>query len=247
MKWINRYSIYFSLAGSLCGVCVPVSVLAQTVTNVVAQQQQWSNQVSILYDLSDTEGMLDDVTMRVSNNGGRTYDIVPGPEALSGDVGRALRPQAGKKIIWDVSKDFQGLSGTQFRVKLTVNRNQEQIEAMKVQEDATATAREQLADQERIQEQQREADADRAQREKEAQEAAARKAEDEKKEAVRRATMTEQRAEEVRAAKERQAQVDANATATAEVERQKLEDLAGGDAPPPKRKDDILNDITGGQ
>ncbi len=245
MKSIQSYSIYSSFVLSSLVLFQPVTVLAQNITNVVAQQQQWSNQVLITYDISDTEGMLDDVTVRVSNNGGKTYDIVPGPEAISGDVGRALKPSIAKKIIWDVSKDFQGLSGTSFRVQLTVNRNQQQIEAMKAQEEATVTAREQMSEQERLQEQRRQEEADRIQREKEAQKEATRKAEADREEAMRRATVTAQKSEEARAERARLAAANARATATAEVERKKLEDLAGGDVPAPQKKDDILSDITG--
>ena len=49
------------------------------------------------------------VSLQVSLDGGKTFDIIP--EALSGDVGKGIETNVVKEMEWDVFKDMHKLSG----------------------------------------------------------------------------------------------------------------------------------------
>lgn len=75
---------------------LPLSLFAQTATNVIATQV--GNTVEVTYDLDKPA----DVSLLLSCDGGATYSITP--KALTGDVGFKVQP-GHKKIVWNLFSD----------------------------------------------------------------------------------------------------------------------------------------------
>lgn len=74
---------------------LPLSMFAQTASNVVATQV--GNTVEVTYDLDQPA----QVTLLLSRDGGATYSITP--KALTGDVG--YTKPGHKKIVWDLLQE----------------------------------------------------------------------------------------------------------------------------------------------
>ncbi|MDD4223854.1 MAG: chitobiase/beta-hexosaminidase C-terminal domain-containing protein [Candidatus Cloacimonetes bacterium] len=95
---------------------------APEVTAVTASQQE--NLVVIDYYLAHPDELLCDVSVEISDDGGLTYGILPGPGSLSGDIGivEATEQGAPRQIVWDYSQD--GIpSGTNYRAKVIADDN----------------------------------------------------------------------------------------------------------------------------
>lgn len=86
---------------------------APEVSNItVSQRTDGSKIVDIYYDLFDAEGDLCDITFKLSDNNGASYDIVPDPAHLSGDFGDDLPGGSGKHIIWEAGAEDYDLDGS---------------------------------------------------------------------------------------------------------------------------------------
>ena len=69
--------------------------------------------VVVKYDLDGVVGEKYKVTLSLSDNFGESFKIRP--KNTQGDVGKNVKPGAGKEIIWNLYKDFpNGLSGEGF-------------------------------------------------------------------------------------------------------------------------------------
>jgi hypothetical protein len=69
--------------------------------------------VSIMYDLSGAHGKKYNVSVALSDDGGRTFRIRP--RRVGGDVGKGVEPGKNREILWRVREDFpSGLSGSNF-------------------------------------------------------------------------------------------------------------------------------------
>lgn len=81
---------------------------APTVSNVAfAQRTDGSGLVDVTYDLQDLDSATVAVTLEASSDGGATWDLTVA--TVSGDVGAAVAPGAGKAIVWDFAADNPGL------------------------------------------------------------------------------------------------------------------------------------------
>jgi hypothetical protein len=89
-----------------------------TLAPIVRTERAAAGVVRIVYDLSGAAGTLVTVSLEVSNDSGRTFDIVP--RALAGDVGAGVSPGGEKTIVWDTTKDVEDLQIDRyvFRVRL---------------------------------------------------------------------------------------------------------------------------------
>jgi formylglycine-generating enzyme required for sulfatase activity len=109
--------MYRLLLVILIGV-LSASVYAQTdpqVTNVVAAPQA-DGLVRITYDLTTPNNAEATVQVRVSDNGGSSFDVEA--ERFSGAVGPEVIPGVGLEIFWDAAADLPfGFSG-QWQVKV---------------------------------------------------------------------------------------------------------------------------------
>lgn len=91
----------------------PIPSSAPEVSNVtVSQRTDGSKIVDIYYDLFDADGDLCDISFKLSDNNGASYDIVPSPANLSGDFGDDLPGGTGKHIIWEAGSESYGLDGS---------------------------------------------------------------------------------------------------------------------------------------
>jgi hypothetical protein len=90
-----------------------------SVTGVSASQRtDGSGIVDIAYTLSEADGDLCEIDVKVSDDGGSTWAIIPSPAALSGDVGPSISPGI-KHVAWASKADLPGAYGTQYRVRVT--------------------------------------------------------------------------------------------------------------------------------
>jgi hypothetical protein len=70
--------------------------------------------ITVQYDLvSDDPGAVFRVALKVSRDGGKTFDLEP--RSLTGDVGNSIRPGQGKKIVWEAGRDVESVMFDQFR------------------------------------------------------------------------------------------------------------------------------------
>ena len=80
----------------------------------VAQRTDGSKLVDISYDLFDANGDLCEVALKLSSDGGTTFDYIPNPANLSGDIGDDIVPGTGKSIVWDAGVEGVGFDGSQY-------------------------------------------------------------------------------------------------------------------------------------
>ena len=62
-----------------------------------------------------------EVSLRLSDDGGRTFSIVP--KTVSGAVGKGVKPGRDKRVIWDVLRDVRRLEGDDFVFEVVAIRN----------------------------------------------------------------------------------------------------------------------------
>ena len=59
----------------------------------------------ISYEMEDADGDLMMVSVKVSDDGGKTLSFTVPREQLSGDVGEGVSSGRGKEIVWTVAAD----------------------------------------------------------------------------------------------------------------------------------------------
>jgi sulfatase modifying factor 1 len=92
---------------------------SQEIDNVRFKLDGENKQVHITYDLYDPKERANEVMVQASNDQGKTWDLLPAPKLLSGDV-HAVKPGKGKSILWNAGDDFQGFSAELFQVRLVL-------------------------------------------------------------------------------------------------------------------------------
>ena len=94
--------------------------VAPNVSNIsAAQRGGGSRLVDVYYDLADPDSSLLYVSLKISNDGGASWLIIP--RTVSGAVGTNVTPGGGKHIVWDAGADVPGVYGTQYKAMLTVS------------------------------------------------------------------------------------------------------------------------------
>ena len=76
--------------------------------------------VNIGYDLDGPATQTFDVSLEVSEDGGRTYTLKP--QSISGDLGAGIAGGSGKRIVWEASKDTDSLQMDRFRFRVSAQR-----------------------------------------------------------------------------------------------------------------------------
>jgi hypothetical protein len=90
---------------------------AQDVRVQDVQAYQQGKNVVIEYDLKGDSRVTFDVDLRLSRNGGQSFDYAP--TALSGAVGSGITSGQGKEIVWAVLQDFpSGIEGEDYQFKV---------------------------------------------------------------------------------------------------------------------------------
>jgi hypothetical protein len=115
-------ALTFGIILMLCAGAIP-SANAQDarIRNVNVVQE--GKKVVIQYDLLGRSEATYDVNLRLSRNGGATFDYIP--TATSGAVRGGISPGRDKEIGWAVLQDFSGgLEGQDFQFKVIARREE---------------------------------------------------------------------------------------------------------------------------
>jgi formylglycine-generating enzyme len=83
----------------------------------VAQRADGSKIVDISYDLiADGRGMCE-ITLKLSTDGGTSFDYIPDPANLSGDIGGSIVSGTGKAIVWNAGAEGIDFDGSQYMLQ----------------------------------------------------------------------------------------------------------------------------------
>ncbi|MCB5266985.1 MAG: formylglycine-generating enzyme family protein [Candidatus Cloacimonetes bacterium] len=80
----------------------------------VVQRADGSKLVDITYDLFDANGDNCEIGLMLSEDGGATFNIIPTPALVTGDIGAGIAPGFGKHIIWDAGAEGIDFDGSQY-------------------------------------------------------------------------------------------------------------------------------------
>jgi len=87
--------------------------IAPVISNVTASQRTDGSKImDIHYDLYDADADSCTISIQVSANSGVSYDILPSPANLSGDVGADILSAPGKHIAWNAGAESYSLDGS---------------------------------------------------------------------------------------------------------------------------------------
>ena len=88
------------------------------VSNPLAKQLDYEH-VLVTYDVEDADGDLMTVSIKVSDDGGKTFGFTAPMEQLSGDVGEGISSGKGKEIVWTIAvDDFLHVYGENFVIRV---------------------------------------------------------------------------------------------------------------------------------
>ena len=91
--------------------CFPAFSQQLEVTNVSFKSD--GNVVTIKYDLEGKRNKKHKTSLKLSNDGGKTFSIQP--KTLTGDVGKNIYTGKNKEVTWNFAKDFpNGLEGDNY-------------------------------------------------------------------------------------------------------------------------------------
>jgi formylglycine-generating enzyme required for sulfatase activity len=88
------------------------------VSNVQAQQRQFTALYDITYDLETVGDLPVWVSLFLSTDSGGTYPDLC--RAVTGDIGAGVLPGASRHIVWNAGTDFPGLSNPSCQLRVTV-------------------------------------------------------------------------------------------------------------------------------
>jgi formylglycine-generating enzyme required for sulfatase activity len=97
------------------------------VSNVQAQQRQFTATWDVTYDLETVGDIAVTVSLFLSTDSGASYPNLCA--TVSGDVGAGVLPGTGKHIVWNAGVDFPGLSSPTCRLRVTADDGQSEIPA----------------------------------------------------------------------------------------------------------------------
>jgi formylglycine-generating enzyme required for sulfatase activity len=92
---------------------------SQEIDNVRFKLDSENKEIHITYDLYDPKEGDNEVMVQASNDQGKTWDLLPSPQLLSGDV-HAVKPGKSKSILWNAGDEFKGFSPELFQVRLVL-------------------------------------------------------------------------------------------------------------------------------
>ena len=88
------------------------------VSDPIAKQLDYEH-VLISYQVEDGDGDLITVSVKVSDDGGKTFGFTVPREQLSGDVGEEVNSGRGKEIVWTIATDeFLHVYGENFAIRV---------------------------------------------------------------------------------------------------------------------------------
>ena len=88
------------------------------VTNAIAKQLDYEH-VLISYEVEDGDRDLMKVSVKVSDDGGKTFGLTVPLEQLSGDVGEGISSGKGKEIVWTIAaEEFVHVYGENYVIRV---------------------------------------------------------------------------------------------------------------------------------
>ena len=119
MRWRNLLTL-----GLVCGAFATVYANSPpVVSNVNASQRtDCSKKVDVYYNFSDADGDKCIVSVKVSDDGGATWDV--NAVTFTGDIGGGITLGTSKHIIWDSIKDLPDANGTNYKVRVFADDGQ---------------------------------------------------------------------------------------------------------------------------
>lgn len=90
----------------------------------VVQRTDGSKLVDILYDLFDANGDNCEIGLKLSEDGGATFNVIPSPALVTGDLGESITPGFGKHIVWDAGSESRDFDGAQFMARFAAEDGQ---------------------------------------------------------------------------------------------------------------------------
>ena len=119
--WMPRVGVIMTVL--LVSATVAQAVGTQLlVSNVQAQQRQFTATWDVTYDLETVGDIAVTVSLSLSTDSGASYPNLCA--AVSGDVGAGVLPGIGKHIVWNAGADFPGLSSATCRLRVTADDGQ---------------------------------------------------------------------------------------------------------------------------
>jgi len=85
---------------------------ALVVSNAHAQQREGTFLVDITYDVEDAEGDEMTISVQVSDDGGKTFNVPA--KTFTGDIGSGITSGKDKHIVWDAGADAPHIFGSSF-------------------------------------------------------------------------------------------------------------------------------------
>jgi len=92
---------------------------APVVSNAHAEQRSGTHLVDITYDVKDPDGDTMTVSVEVSNDGGKTFNVPA--KTFSGDIGPGITSGVGKRIVWNAGTDAPNTSGSNYMATITAD------------------------------------------------------------------------------------------------------------------------------
>ena len=89
---------------------------APVVSNAHAQQREGTRLVDITYDVKDPDGDAMTVSVQISSDGGKTFDVPA--KTFSGDIGPGIISGKDKHIVWDAGADAPHTLGSNYQAKI---------------------------------------------------------------------------------------------------------------------------------
>ena len=90
----------------------------------IQQRTDGSKIVDFYYDLFDANGDNSEIGLKLSEDGGTTFNIIPTPALLSGDIGQNINPGFGKHIVWDAGAENRDYDANLFMARFTAEYGQ---------------------------------------------------------------------------------------------------------------------------
>jgi len=89
---------------------------APIVSNAHAEQRKGTLLVDITYDVEDADGDEMTISVLISDDGGKTFNVPA--KTFTGDIGTGITSGKGKHIIWDAGADAPHIFGANFCAKI---------------------------------------------------------------------------------------------------------------------------------
>src|SRR3989339_182028 len=107
---------FANVGGNVESSVFVVDTLAPLISNISAEQTAGTNNVLVVYNLTDDSSINLNVALDISDDNGITWVVAT--STVSGNVGSSQTTGFGKSISWNAGTDFAGQFSNNFKVRL---------------------------------------------------------------------------------------------------------------------------------